>query len=251
MISDRPLLLGKKCLITGGTRGLGLAIAKEFVKQGATDIAVTYAGNEKDALEAERVLKEMGASPLIYRGSVCDSQHVLQTIKDLQARWKTIDVLVNNAGILQIMPLALIEEKDWDKVMDVNVKGAFLYSQAVLRVMLKAKAGSILNIGTFSSERVIETPVHYAVSKSALRGLTEAFAKEVGRYGIRVNLLAPGALNEGVGRMLPKHRFDDYLKHSALGRIGDVQEIARFAAFLVSEECSFVTGSKSVLDGGI
>ncbi|HEY8077196.1 MAG TPA: SDR family oxidoreductase, partial [Labilithrix sp.] len=117
--------------------------------------------------------------------------------------------------------------------------------------MIKARAGRILFIGNFASERLIEAPVHYAASKSALRGLTEALAREVGRYGITVNLLAPGLLDVGLARMLPQHRVDDYLAQSALGRTGTAAEIAEHAAFLASDAASFVTGAKVVVDGGV
>lgn len=244
-------LKGKRGLITGATRGLGLAIAKEFVRQGMKQIAITYEKNKRDADNAQKILTDLGATPLIFQGSVSDNEHVKSTIKTLTTEWGGLDILVNNAGIMQILPLALIEEKDWDLVMNVNVKGTFLFSQAVLRTMIKAKAGAILNIGTFSSERVIESPPHYAASKSALRGLTESMAKEVGKYNIRVNLLAPGALNEGIGRMMPAHRLQDYINNSSLKRDGTVEETAKMAAFLVSDQASFVTGTKLVLDGGV
>ena len=116
------------------------------------------------------------------------------------ASWGGIDVLVNNAGINQVLPIALLEEADWDAVMDVNVKGAYLFSRAALKPMIRARRGHILNIGSFASERMIEAPVHYAAAKSALRGFTEALAREVGRYNIQVNLLAPGLLDAGLSR---------------------------------------------------
>src|SRR4030095_13129246 len=115
---------------------------------------------------------------------------------------------VNNAAVNQVLPIALLEEQDWDALMDVNVKGPYLFSRAVLKGMIRARSGHILNVGSFASERIIESPVHYAASKSALRGLTEALAREVGRYDIKVNLLAPGLLDVGLAAALPQHRIN-------------------------------------------
>jgi 3-oxoacyl-[acyl-carrier protein] reductase len=135
--------------------------------------------------------------------------------------------------------------------MNTNVKGAYLFSRAALRPMIRQKRGHILNIGTFASERVIEAPVHYAAAKSALRGMTEALAREVGRYNIQVNLIAPGLLDIGLARVLPRHRLDEYLAQCPMGRLGTVEEIAEAVTFLVSDENSFMTGAKIALDGGL
>jgi 3-oxoacyl-[acyl-carrier protein] reductase len=151
----------------------------------------------------------------------------------------------------QLYPIALIEEADWDAVMDVNVKGAFLFSRAVLKSMIKARSGRILNVGSFASERMIETPVHFAASKSALRGLTEAMAREVGRWGVTVNLIAPGLLEEGLSRGLAQHRLDEYRAECPLGRLGTTEEVAELAVFLTSADASFTTGAKVVCDGGL
>jgi NAD(P)-dependent dehydrogenase (short-subunit alcohol dehydrogenase family) len=235
----------KRCIVTGGTRGLGRAIAEALAKRGHR-VAVTYSKNDDDA---EDVKKEIGA--LTFKGSVADAGHVKETVAAVVAAWGGVDVLVNNAGITQILPLALIEEKDWDLVMDVNAKGAFLFSRACLKHMIKARAGRVLSIGNFASERLVEAPVHYAASKSALRGFTEALAREVGRYGITVNLLAPGLLDVGLARMLPQHRLEEYRAQCGLGRTGTAAEVAELAAFLVSDEASFVTGAKIAADGGV
>jgi 3-oxoacyl-[acyl-carrier protein] reductase len=241
---------GKRVLITGGSRGLGLAIGTACARHGAK-IAFTFSTDTRDAEAARGRLAELGAEPLVYQGSVADSAHVKATVADVVAKWGGIDVLVNNAGITKILPIALLEEADWDAVMDVNVKGAYLYARAVLRTMIRAKAGHILNIGSFASERVIEAPVHYAASKSALRGLTEALAREVGRYQIKVNLLSPGLLDCGLAQMLPKHRIDQYLAQASLGRLGTAAEVAELATFLVSDDNSFMAAAKIVADGGL
>jgi 3-oxoacyl-[acyl-carrier protein] reductase len=258
------LLAGKRCLVTGGSRGLGLAICEEFAKQGAR-VAFTYSKNDDDAEEALARIGEASLDPLPrnggpsssspvlrFKGSVADSAHVNATIAALLAAWGGIDVLVNNAGITQILPIALVEEKDWDEVIAVNLKGAYLFTRACLKPMIKAKqGGAILSIGSFASERFVESPVHYAASKSALRGFSEALSLEVGRYGITVNLLSPGLLDVGLGTMLPQHRLREYLGQSALGRLGTAAEMARLAAFLVSDKNRFMTGAKVVADGGL
>jgi 3-oxoacyl-[acyl-carrier protein] reductase len=243
-------LANKRVLITGGSRGLGLAIARAAARQGAR-VAFTYKTSTDDADAAKASLVALGCEPRVYQGSVADAAHVKATVADLVAAWGGIDVLVNNAGITQILPIALLEEADWDLVMDVNVKGAYLFARAVLRSMIRARAGHILNIGSFASERVIEAPVHYAAAKSALRGMTEALAREVGRYNIKVNLLAPGLLDVGLAQMLPKHRIGEYLSQASLGRLGTAAEIAELATFLVSDDNSFMAAAKIVADGGL
>ncbi|MBI3891584.1 MAG: SDR family oxidoreductase [Candidatus Wallbacteria bacterium] len=243
-------LQGKRCLVTGGSRGLGLAICEAFARAGAR-VAFTYSTHDDDAEEARARIGACGTPALVFKGSVADAAHAQQTVGALAREWGGIDVLVNNAGINQILPIALVEETDWDLVMGVNVKGAFLFSRAALKPMIRARRGHILNIGAFSSERVIESPVHYAASKSALRGLTEAMAREVGRYGILVNLLSPGLLDVGLGQMVPQQRLKEYLDKCPLGRVGTAVEVASAAAFLVSDANTFMTAGKVLLDGGL
>jgi 3-oxoacyl-[acyl-carrier protein] reductase len=241
---------GQRCLVTGGSRGLGRALCEAFAAAGAR-IAFTYSRDTRDADATAGRLRELGAEPLVFCGSVADARHARDTVAAVSAAWGGIDVLVNNAGVTQVLPIGLLDEADWDLVMDVNVKGAYLFSRAALRPMIRARSGHILMIGSFASERVIEAPVHYAAAKSALRGFTEALAREVGRYDIKVNLLAPGLLDVGLAQTLPRHRLDDYLSQCALGRLGTASEIAAIATFLVSPDNSFMAGAKIVADGGV
>lgn len=245
-----PRLRGKRCLVTGGSRGLGLALCRAFAREGAK-VSFTFSKNVEDAEEARRTLTELGCEPLVFQGSVSDAKHAHDTVAQLVQSWGGVDVLVNNAGPTQILPVALLEEADWDAVMNTNVKGAYLFSRAVLKPMIRARGGHIVNIGTFASERVVEAPIHYAAAKSALRGMTEALAREVGRYDIKVNLVAPGLLDVGLARTLPRHRLEEYLAQCPLGRLGSVEELAEAMVFLVSNENSFMTGAKLVFDGGI
>ena len=243
-------LAGKRCLVTGGSRGLGRAICEAFATAGAK-VAFTFRTDTADAEAARAALVAIGAEPLVFQGNVADAAHVKHVVAEVTRAWGGIDVLVNNAGITQILPIALLEEADFDAVMAVNVKGPYLMSRAVLRSMIRARSGHILNIGSFASERVIEAPVHYAAAKSALRGMTEALAREVGRYNIKVNLLSPGLLDCGLAKMLPKHRVQEYLSQVSLGRLGTAKEVAQIATFMVSDESSFMAAAKIVADGGL
>ncbi len=232
-------LQGKRVLITGGSRGLGAAIVRTFAAEGA-HVAFTYTRDEPAATPARS-----------FKVSVLDAAATEAMVDELERDWKGIDILVNNAGLSQNLPLALMEEEDWDKVLDTNVKGMFITSRAVVRGMIRQRSGSILNIGSLAGERMLDAPIHYCASKSAVRGLTESLAKELARYSIRVNCLAPGLLEDGVGRNLPEHRLGDYMKHCALGRIGTFDEVARFAAFLVSDANSYMSGETIIMDGGV
>ena len=244
------ILKGKRALVTGGGRGLGRAIGLAFASEGAR-VAFTYTRDEESARATAEAIRAAGGEGRSHKVSVLDVPATETMVKELEAAWGGIDVLVNNAGISQNLPVALLEEEDWDKVMDINVKGTFLTSKAALRGMIRRKSGVILNIGSLAGTRMLEAPIHYCASKAAVKGMTEALAKEVARYQIRVLCLAPGLLEDGVGRNLPDYRLADYLKHCALGRVGTFEEVARFAAFLVSDANSYMTGETVIMDGGL
>lgn len=243
----KPLLEGKRVLITGGSRGLGRALCQTFAREGAT-VAFNYSTDREGA---EATLEGLGPEARAFQASVLDSSALSAMVKELETEWKGLDVLVNNAGISQPLPLALMEEEDWDHLMDTNVKGYFLAARAVVRGMIRRRSGCVLNIGSLAGVRLIEAPIHYSASKAAIKGFTEALAKEVARYNIRVNCLAPGLLEDGVGRNLPEHRLKEYVKHVALHRVGTLEEAARLAAFMASDRNSYMTGHTLVLDGGL
>jgi 3-oxoacyl-[acyl-carrier protein] reductase len=245
-----PRLAKKRVLITGASRGLGRALCQRFAAHGAK-VAFTYTRDEAGATATRAAIEAQGQEASAHQVSVLDSEKTASMVRELDARWGGLDVLVNNAGITQNLPLALLEEDDWDKVMDVNVKGTFLTSKAVLRSMIRKKQGVILNIGSLAGVRMIDAPIHYCASKAALVGLTNAMAKDVARHGIRVVCLAPGLLEDGVGRNLPDHRLADYLHHNSLGRVGTFDEVAEMAVFLASEQSSYVTGATLLMDGGV
>ncbi|MFN7975593.1 MAG: SDR family oxidoreductase [Acidobacteriota bacterium] len=240
-------LEGRRCLVTGGSRGLGRAIAVAFAENGAR-VAIASRGSSAGSGAAAPTL---GPEARPFQGDVSDAAFAERTVRALEASWGGIDVLVNAAGVTHVLPVALLEKAEWDEAMATNLEGAFVWSRAALRPMIRARGGSIVNIGIFSSERLVEAPIHFAAAKSGLRGLTESMAREVGRYGVRVNLIAPGLLDEGLGRQLPQHRVDEYVAQCALGRLGGAREIAEMAVFLASGDASLVTGAKIAIDGGL
>lgn len=244
------LLEGKRALITGGSRGLGRAMLEEFARQGAR-VAFSYNRNDAEASAAAAAVEAAGGVTLKFKAPVLDQPANDAMFAAVDRAWGGLDILVNNAGISQNLPLALMEEADWDHVLDTNTKGAFLASRAALRGMIRRKSGVILNIGSLAGERMIEAPIHYCASKAALRGLTESLAKEVARHQIRVLCLAPGLLEDGLGRNLPDHRLTAYLHHCSLGRVGTFDEVAKFAAFLVSDRNSYMSGETILMDGGV
>ncbi len=244
------LLADKNILVTGGSRGLGRELCITFAREGA-NVAFNYHRDKDGADNTRERAEALGARILAIQTSVLDRGGIRRMISRIEQAWGVVDILVNNAGISQMLPMALLEEEDWDDVMDVNLKGAYLVSREALRGMIRRRSGRILNIGSVAGERMIESPVHYAASKAAIRGFTESLAKEMGRYGIMVNAIAPGILEGGVGSSLPSYRLKDYLSHCALGRVGRFSEVSHAAAFLVSDENTYMNGATLVMDGGL
>jgi 3-oxoacyl-[acyl-carrier protein] reductase len=244
------LLQGKKVFVTGGSRSLGRALCVACAKHGA-DVAFNYLSDHEGAVETLALLQSTSATHLMHQASVLDGTAFGKAIAATEKAFGQIDILINNAGVSQPLPFALMDDEDWTHVMDVNAKGVFIASRAVLRGMVRRKRGMVLNIGSLAGSRLIEAPVHYCASKAAVHGLTRAMSKEMARYGIQVNCLAPGLLEEGVGRNLPEHRLHDYLEHVAMGRLGKPAEVAEAACFLVSDLNSYMNGEVLVMDGGL
>lgn len=245
------LLAGKSVVITGGSRSLGQAICESFAANGAKNIAFTYRNDEEGVRETLARTKGTGANVKAHKLSNLEYDKTCALFKQLDEEWGGIDILVNNAGVNQLLPVSLLEEEDWDYVMDINVKGTFLTSKAALRFMIRRKRGCIVNVGSLAGMRMLEAPIHYSASKAAIKGLTESMAKEVAKYNIRVICFAPGLLEAGVGASISEGRLKDYLKHCSIGRLGTVEEAAKYAAFMASDYNSYMNGETVVMDGGL
>ena len=180
-----------------------------------------------------------------------DVDGIQKAIEAVSSRHPVIDALVNNAGISQAMPLAMLEEEDVDLAMDVNIKGTLFVTRAVIRGMIRARHGSIVNLGSIAGHRVLDVPVTYAMTKAAIAGMTTSLAAELKRFSIRVNNVVPGMLDGGVAQGIPDEHRRDFLKHCAAGRPGKASEIADLVCFLCSDRSSYINAQHIAIDGGI
>ena len=244
------LLEGKKALITGGTGALGKKLCEVFAREGA-DVAFNYLKQEAAAAEVVKSIEAHGRAARAFRVSVLDAGGVAAMTGSVADAFGRIDILVNNAGTTQVLPFPLIEESDWDDLMDVNVKGPFIVTKEVVRRMIVRRSGAILNIGSIAGTRMLEVPVHYATAKAAICGFTLSLARELARYGIRVNSVVPGMLDSGVAANVPAEKIREYLNYCAAGRPGRPEEVADMAAFLCSDRASYVNAQNIVVDGGL
>lgn len=244
------LLENKIAFVTGGSGAIGSAIVRTFVREGAR-VAFTWHGNPEKAQKLASEITEQGGGVRAYPLDVLDGKAALALDESIEKEMGPIDILINNAGVTQVMPFALIEEEDWDLIMDVNVKGTFLVTKAFLRGMIRRKGGNVINLGSLAGMRILEVPVHYATAKSAIMGFTLSLAREVARYNIRVNAVIPGMLSGGVGLNVPDKQREEYKKYCTQGRVGTPEEVAELVAFLASSRSSYINAQGIFIDGGI
>jgi len=236
----------KLVFVSGGTGYIGAAICRAFAARGAK-VIFSY---HRDHEAARRLAAEIPGS-VAAAIEMRDVPAIAAAVESLTAAHGEFDILVNNAAVSQILPLALLEEEDVDLALDVNLKGTIFLTRAVVRGMVRRKRGTIVNIGSIAGHRILDVPVTYAVSKAALTGLTVALAAELRRFKVRVNTVIPGLMEGGVSGGVPKDLRQEFLDHCLAGRAGKAEEVAAAVCFLASDEASYINGQHLCVDGGV
>jgi len=241
--------VGKTVLISGGSSGIGQRMCLDFAKSGA-DIAFLYNLNDAGAEETYKQVMEHGVNCYKYKASVQDYEEIKNVVEDLIKKTGKIDVLINNAGVLKVGPLAGMHHDEWKDVIDINLNGAFRLTKCCLPYLLKGK-GIIINISSYMAFKPNGSgQAVYSATKAALIGLTRELSNELGRISIRVNAIAPGLIDTVMTDKLPKKTRDGLVASTSLKRMGRVEEISSMAYYLASDEAKFITGQTFIVDGG-
>ncbi len=239
-------LTGKVALVTGGTRGIGRAIAQTLRGAGAR-VAITG----RDAERARAAAAELGDGVAGFGCELADPAQIAAAVAAAEAALGPIDILVNNAGLTRDQIVLRMSETDWDTVLDANLKGAFLAIRAVLKPMMKRKAGRIINVTSIVGLTGNKGQANYAASKAGLIGLTKSVAKEYASRNILVNCVAPGFVETDMTGGLPVEARASLLQQIALGRLGRPEDVAGAVLFLASDMAAYITGQVLVVDGGM
>jgi len=237
-------------VVTGAARGIGKAIADTLARSGA-DVVVADIQADLAGITAREIATGTGRRMIALAVDVADRESVSHMADHTIEEFGRLDILVNNAGITRDSLIMRMKEEDWDQVLNINLKGAFNCSQAVVRQMIKQHYGRIVNISSVSGVSGQAGQTNYSSSKAGLIGFTKALAKEVGSRNITVNAVAPGFIETELTADLPPEIRDMSIKLTPVGRFGTPQDIAVAVAFLVSDEASFITGVTLQVDGGM
>ena len=241
----------KVALVTGGSRGIGRAIALELGKRGAT-VVVSYAGNEAAAIETVKLLTDAGCPKAkAVRFDVADSAACGAAVDEIMKEFGRLDVLVNNAGVAIDGLLMRFKDEDWDKTLDNNLKCAFSLMRAVARPMMKQKGGAIVNVSSIVGEMGNAGQAAYSASKAGLIGLTKSIARELASRNIRVNCVTPGFITTDMTAGLNAELKEKMTAAIPLSRIGNAEEVAAAVAFLSSDAASYITGEVLKVNGGM
>ncbi|MCS7207348.1 MAG: 3-oxoacyl-[acyl-carrier-protein] reductase [Dehalococcoidia bacterium] len=244
------VLDGKVALVTGGSRGIGRAIALRLAHMGAK-VAITYLSHTQAAQETVDAIARVGSEGMCLQGDVASTADVEACFQKVTSTWGGVDILVNNAGIIHDSLLVRMDEEAWDRVLAVDLRGAYLCTRLALKGMLRKRWGRILNIGSVVGIRGNPGQANYAAAKAGLIGLTLSVAKEVASRGITVNYIAPGYITTDIVEGLSADLKERILQRIPVGRFGRAEEVAALAGFLCTEEASYITGQVIAVDGGL
>ena len=236
----------KTVIVTGSARGIGRVIAEKFASMGANIVI-----SDIDQEQAETVAGEIGGAAIGLKANVTDSDDVANLFDKTIKEFGQIDIVINNAGITRDTLLIRMHEKDWDMVLDINLKGAFLVTKSAAKLMMKQRYGRIINISSVVGLTGNAGQANYAASKAGLIGLTRSTAKELGARGITVNAVAPGFIATEMTENLPEDAKKMFLEKLIVKRAGTPEDIAAAVTFLSSDEASYITGQVLTVDGGL
>lgn len=239
---------GKTVVVTGSTRGLGRAIAEEFARLGAN---VVINGTSKTVFDTEQEFLQKGYRVKAVEGDISVPEKAQELIDTAIAAFGTIDVLVNNAGVVRDKLLMKMSVEDWDTVLDINLKGAFLCTKAVSKLMMKKRQGTIINITSVVGVMGNAGQANYAASKAGMIGFTKSVAKELGAWGITCNAVAPGFIETDMSDQLSDEIKERFLAIIPLKRVGTPSEVADAVCFLASDKAKYITGQVIHIDGGM
>ncbi|MDE0870427.1 MAG: 3-oxoacyl-[acyl-carrier-protein] reductase [Flavobacteriales bacterium] len=244
------LLNGKVAIITGASRGIGKSIAQEFIRQGAK-VAFTYRSSEEKARALEAELSANGGEVKGFQSDAAQMVEAEKLVSDVIEAFGTVDIVVNNAGITDDTLLMRMSEDQWDRVIDVNLKSCFALTKAVLRTMLKARSGSIINVSSVVGVQGNAGQANYSASKAGILGFTKSVALELGSRNIRCNAIAPGFIETEMTAALDETTVQGWRDAIPLKRGGKPEDVANLCVFLASDMSSYITGQTICVDGGM